>query len=210
MSALVIDRARSDLSERPVAGLSNDQVIIELLQTPNHLSRWLTPIHDRTVLEFSPRRAQLSVKDVLLQMRDTETWAYQRMYAIATQVNPDLDRLPNVEPSPRAGVVDRRADALVTMAAFRRVRQSSTSLLRALPDTAWARGGYSRKERNWTVRQLAEFLVDRDRESLQEIDRLLVQSGARAGIAQVSQVRYDAIDEPYRGSLDAELQAGGS
>lgn len=210
MSALVIDRARSDLSERPVAGLSNDQVIIELLQTPNHLSRWLTPIHDRTVLEFSPRRAQLSVKDVLLQMRDTETWAYQRMYAIATQVNPDLDRLPNVEPSPRAREADRRADALVTMAAFRRVRQSSTSLLRALPDTAWARGGYSRKERNWTVRQLAEFLVDRDRESLQEIDRLLVQSGARAGIAQVSQVRYDAIDEPYRGSLDAELQAGGS
>jgi hypothetical protein len=208
MSAMVTQARDVEAAERPIASLTNDQLIIELLQTPNHLSRWLTPIHDRTVLEFSPRRAQPSVKDVLLRMRDTETWAYQRMYAIATEINPDLDRLPAVERSPVAEEADRRADALVVMSAFRRVRQSSTSLLRALPDNAWARGGYSRRERNWTIRQLGEYLAERDRESLREIDRLLAQSGARLGIAQVSQVRYDAIDEPFIGPGRPEPIAG--
>jgi hypothetical protein len=208
MSAMVMPQRDSELSERPIPELTNDQIIIELLQTPNHLSRWLTPIHDRTLLEFSPRRAQPSVKDVLLRMRDTETWAYQRMYAIATEVDPNLDRLPNVERSPQAEEADRRADALVVMSAFRRVRQSSTSLLRALPDAAWLRGGFSRKDRNWTIRQLAEFLVAQDREALREIDQLLAQSGARRGIAKVSQVRYDELDEPFLGAVETVPQAG--
>lgn len=208
MPAMAIQHPDHELTERAIPNLTNDQLIIELLQTPNHLSRWLTPIHDRTLLEFSPRRAQPSVKDILFRMRDTETWAYQRMYAIATEVDPNLDRLPEVERSPQAEEADRHADALVIMSEFRRVRQSSTSLLRALPDTAWLRRGFSRRDRNWTIRQLGEYLLGHDREALRELDRLLVQSGARRGIARVSQVRYDELDEPFLGSLDASLQEG--
>ena len=35
----------------PIAALSNDSLIIRLFNTVNHLSRWLTPIHDRELLE---------------------------------------------------------------------------------------------------------------------------------------------------------------
>lgn len=199
MAAAVTQQQNALPGELAVAALSNDQLIVELLQTTNHLSRWLTPVHDRTQLEFSPRRSQPSVKDVLLTMRDTETWVYSYLYAIATEINPDLDRVIRPERSAVQQEVDRRADALVVMSEFRRIRQSSASLLRALPDSAWDRGGYSRRERNWTIRQLGEYLVTADREHLREIDRILEVSGARQGIARVSQVGFERIDEPFVG-----------
>jgi hypothetical protein len=177
--------------------LSNDALIIRLKQTLNHLSRWLTPIHDRTLLEFSARRSEPSVKELLIGMRDTEIETYTMMYAIASERNPDLDRVPRVEPSSIQIATDRSADALVIMSGFRRVRESTTSLLRALPDNAWERGGYSRTRRNWTIRELAEFLAGHDREMLAQVDRSLARSGARYGIARVSQVDYAHLDEPF-------------
>ena len=51
-------------SDSSIRDLSNDALIIRLIQTVNHLSRWLTPIHDQTVLEFSPRRSEPSVKEL--------------------------------------------------------------------------------------------------------------------------------------------------
>ena len=189
-------RGRTGVAER-VRSMTNDQLIIALIQTLNHLSRWLTPIHDRTRLEFSAYRSERSVKDVLLGLRDTEVRAFSYMYAIANQVNPDLDRIPAVERTPAQVEADRAANALVIMSAFRRVRESSTSLLRALPDAAWDRGGFSRTDRDWTIRQLAEFLAVNDHEQLGEIDRILARSGLREGIAQVSQVRLEEIGKPF-------------
>jgi hypothetical protein len=185
-------RERNEDRARTVA-LSNDALIIDLLNTRNHLSRWLTPIHDRAVLAFSPRRGEPSVKDLLIRMRDVEARAYGFMYAISSQTNPDLDRVPPVEQSPQQQAADRVADPLVIMSGFRRVRESSTSLLRALPDTAWSRGGFSRTQRDWTIRELAEALAVHDRVMLAEIDRVLASSGARENIAPVSRVRLDEI-----------------
>ena len=191
-------------SDSSIRDLSNDAMIIRLIQTVNHLSRWLTPIHDRTLLEFSPRRSEPSVKELLLRMRDTETRAYGFMNAIATARNPDLDRVPRAELDPVQISVERSAHPLVIMSEFRRVRESSTSLLRALPDNAWERGGYSRTERNWTIRELAEYLARHDREMLQRIDRVLSRSGARNGIAAVSQVDFTHIEEPFLASVSRE------
>lgn len=199
MAATVTERQDASRGDLDVSTLSNDQLIVELLQTVNHLSRWLTPIHDWRLLEFSTRRAQPSVKDVLLRMRQTETWVYGYLHAMATQSNPDLDKLEQPEPSPTQVEADRRAGPLVVMSEFRRLRQSSASLLRALPDTAWDRDGYSRRTRNWTIRQLGEYLVERDRDHLREIDVILAQTGARDAIAPVSQVRFDQIDDPFIG-----------
>ena len=204
MSSSAISDLDTESPDASIRDLSNDSLIIRLIQTVNHLSRWLTPIHDRTVLEFSPRRSEPSVKELLLRMRDTETRAYGFMHAIATERNPDLDRIPRAEPSPVQIAVDRSAHPLVIMSEFRRVRESTTSLLRALPDTAWERGGYSRKERNWTVRELAEYLASHDREMLQRIDRVLSRSGAREGIAAVSQVEFTHIEEPFLASVTRE------
>jgi hypothetical protein len=126
------------------------------------------------------------------------------MHAIATESNPDLDRVPRVEPSQVQVAVDRSAHPLVIMSEFRRVRESSTSLLRALPDSAWGRGGYSRTQRDWTIRELAEYLAGHDREMLQRIDRVLSRTGARDGIAAVSRGDFTRIEEPFRASLVRE------
>ena len=204
MNSTTVRKQESASANSSVRDLSNDALIISLIQTLNHLSRWLTPIHDRTVLEFSPRRSEPSVKELLLRMRDTETRAYGFMNAIATERDPDLDRIPRFEPSPAQIAVDRSANPLVITSEFRRVRESTTSLLRALPDTAWERGGYSRTQRNWTVRELAEYLAEHDREMLQAIDRVLSRSGARNGIAAVSQVDFRHIEKPFLASTSRE------
>lgn len=183
--------------EARVASLSNDALIIALLQTVNHLSRWLTPIHNRARLETAPFRSEQSLKDVLIGMRDNEAQVYSLMYAIANEVNPDLDRIPPIQQGPMQIEADRQSNLLVIMSGFRRVRQSSTSLLRALPDNAWERGGYSRTRRDWTIRQLAEALAANDWRQLSTIDAILERTGAREGIAEVSQVRLEAIDEAF-------------
>jgi hypothetical protein len=201
MSSTAMSDQDVESPDSSIRDLSNDGLIIRQIQTENHLSRWLTPIHDRTVLEFSPRRSEPSVKELLLRMRDTETRGYAFMYAIATESNPDLDRVPRVEPTQVQAAVDRSAHPLVIMSEFRRVRESSTSLLRALPDSAWGRGGYSRTQRDWTIRELAEYLAGHDREMLQRIDRVLSRTGARDGIAAVSRVDFTRIEEPFRASL---------
>src|SRR5215211_8034717 len=155
MNTSVVGDEQTEAVDSSIRQLSNDALIIRLIQTVNHLSRWLTPIHDRTILEFSARRSEQSVKELLIRLRDTEIRAYGLMNAIASERDPDLDRVPRVEPSPAQIAVDRSAHSLVIMSEFRRVRESSTALLRALPDTAWDRGGYSRTQRNWTIRELA-------------------------------------------------------
>jgi hypothetical protein len=204
MNGSAVDKQELEVADSRVRDLPNDALIIQLIQTVNHLSRWLTPIHDRTVLEFALRRSEPSVKDLLIRMRDTETRAYGFMNAIASERDPDLDRIPRVEPSPVQISVDRSAHPLVIMSEFRRVRESSTSLLRALPDTAWERGGFSRTQRNWTIRELADYLARHDREMLQRIDRTLSRSGARDGIAAVSQVDFSQIEEPFLAAVTRE------
>jgi hypothetical protein len=204
MNRSAVGQPDLEAADASIRNLSNDALIIWLIHTVNHLSRWLTPIHDRTVLEFSARRSEPSVKDLLIRLRDTETRAYAFMNAIASERDPDLDRVPRVEPSPAQVALDRSAHPLVIMSEFRRVRESSTSLLRALPDNAWERGGYSRTQRNWTIRELAEFLAGHDREMLRWIDRALSRSGAREGIAAVSQVDYARIEEPFLATVSRE------
>src|SRR6476469_5437166 len=77
-----------------IADLSNDSLIIRLHFTINHLSRWLTPIHDRTKLERTVRRGEPTVKELLVRLRDEELRTFPRLYLIAVQNNPNLDKLP--------------------------------------------------------------------------------------------------------------------
>jgi hypothetical protein len=181
----------------PIGKLSNDALIIELLQTLNHLSRWLTPIHNQTLLEISPRRSEPSVKEHLISLRDLETHAFTLLYAIVNETKPDLDRISRHQRNSFQVEADLTAKPLVVMSEFRRLRESTTSLLRALPDNAWDREGYSRRERNWSVRELAEFLAENDRKTLRDIDRMLDRQGVRRGIASASRVRFDEIERPF-------------
>jgi len=178
---------------RKIAELGNDEIIIRLLFTVNHLSRWLSPIHDETRLVRSVRRSEPSVKDLVIELRDEELRVFPRMHAMAYQDRPDLDRLPSVVRADDEIAWDRQAAVFEIMSEFRRLRQSTTSLLRSLPDDAWRRDGTSRAEHDWTIRSLAEYLVLNDARMLAAIDQALERSGAREQIASASRASYEEL-----------------
>ena len=185
----VLGRAETGTEAARIAELSNDALVIRLHYTLNHLSRWLTPIHDQAKLTRTQRRGDPSVKDLLLRMRNEELLVFPRIHAIATRTQPDLDKLPIPVRTPAQDELDRRALPLAIMAEFRRYRQSTLSALRALPDDAWTRVGISRREHDWTIRQLAERLAAHDLEVLATMDEMLERTGAREGLAAAQRVR---------------------
>lgn len=174
------------LDAESVKRLTNDQVVIRLINTINHLSRWLSPVHDHSRLERAVRRGEPSVKDLVLRLRDEERRIYPLMYAIATRDNPDLDRLPVLEPTEAELRHDREAPVLEIQAECRRLRQSTTSLLRSLPDVSWQRTGYSRSMGTVSIRGLAEQLLLHDQLVLAALNDTLDRVGARHGIAEAS------------------------
>lgn len=176
-----------------ISELSNDSLIIRLHFTINHLSRWLTPIHDRTLLERSLRRGEPSVKDLLIRLRDEELRTFPKLHLIAVENDPDLDRLPDVTRSPELLAQDQRLSPLSILAEFRRLRQSTVSLLRSLPDNAWGRVGTSRREHDWQIRTLAEHLANHDLDVLYEIDLTLDRVGAREGVSQAAKAHLDEL-----------------
>lgn len=169
--------------------LSNDSLIIRLHFTVNHLSRWLTPIHDVSRLERAPFRNEPSVKELVLQMREEERRVFPLLHAIATRNNPELDKLPPPIITPDQVAFDRERSILSIQAEFRRVRQSTCSLLRSLPDTAWHRVGTSRREHDWQIRTLADQLVVTDEAFLTQIDVALERYGLRANLASHGRAR---------------------
>ena len=177
----------------PIADLDNNALIIRLHFTVNHLSRWLTPIHDQGPLGRTVRRGEPSVKELMLRLRDEELRVFPKLHAIANRTLPDLDKLPPVRRTPEEERLDREATPLEIVAEFRRLRQSTCSLLRGLPDNAWSRLGISRREHDWTVRALAEHLVAHDRATLAEMDRALDQIGVRQQIAAANRAHLDEL-----------------
>jgi hypothetical protein len=173
--------------------LSNDSVVIRLHYTINHLSRWLTPVHDTTKLSRAVRRGEPSVKDLLIQMRDEELRTFPKIHLISVHTNPDLDQLPVFTRTSAQLENDERHSPLSVMSEFRRLRQSTLSLLRNLPDDAWARMGISRREHDWTLRQLAEHLLTHDYETLAQIDEALDRTGAREGLAAAQRAHLDEL-----------------
>jgi hypothetical protein len=166
--------------------LSNDALILRLHFAVNHLSRWLTPIHDQSVLQRSVHRGEPTVKSLVLAMRDEELKIFPYLYAVSVQTFPDLDQLAPMQRSVEVNRQDDLATTIEIMAEFRRLRQSTCSLLRSLPDNGWAREGVSRREHNWTIRQLAEHLAVHDEAVLTRLDRALARTGARTEIASTS------------------------
>ena len=180
-------------SDVPVGRLDNDSLIIRLHYTVNHLSRWLTPIHDRGLLDRSVYRDQPSIKQLVASLRDEEAVVYPMLHLIAHEVNPNLDRLTPEPRSERQERFDTQASALSTMAEFRRLRHSTLSLLRNLPNGAWQRAGTSRRDHDWQIRSLAERLASHDLEALYQIDVTLDRIGAREGLSGAARTHLDEL-----------------
>jgi hypothetical protein len=188
VNAPVSDEIRSQ-----IAGADNNALIVRLMFTTNHLSRWLTPIHDPNRLERSLYRGEPTAKDLVIALRNEEQRVYPRMYLIATQMRANLDTLPEWQESPQTVERDTVQPTIVLMAQFRRLRQSTCGLLRSLPDDAWGLVGRSRREPDVTIRQLAERLAVTDYRYLRALDQTLDQVGARDGLAEIQKTHLDEL-----------------
>lgn len=173
--------------------LDNDGVVLQLHMTVNHLSRWLSSVHDQSRLRRTPQRGLLSIHELVIRLRDEEVRIFQRIYAISVRNQPNLDALVEASRTAADARHDREATVIEQVAEFRRLRQSTCSLLRSLPDSAWNRSGISRREHNWTIRGLAEHLVHHDRTVLVEMDHALNLNGAREGIASAAKISAEDL-----------------
>jgi len=183
----------SDELRRQISHSDNNALIIRLHFTVNHLSRWLTPIHDPNRLERAVYRGEPTAKELVIELRDEEERIFPRMYAIATQMSPDLDKIPDWERDAATSARDDVTATIVLMAQFRRLRQGTCSLLRSLPDDAWSLQGTSRRERNVRIRELAEHLALHDYRCLRALDETLDQVGAREGLAEIQKTHLDEL-----------------
>ena len=193
-------RAKFDLNdpisadERAViARMDNNALIVRLLFTLNHLSRWLSPVHDPNRLERSVYRGEPTVKELLIGMRDNELRVFPQIHLIAVQDNPDLDKLADPEITDTRRALDRQRTTIALMSEFRRLRQSTCSTLRALPDAGWLREGTSRLRHDVTIRELAEALAEHDLRYLRVMDETLDRVGARDGLAPLQTVHLDDL-----------------
>ncbi|CAN5755415.1 hypothetical protein BH24CHL3_BH24CHL3_07560 [soil metagenome] len=171
----------------------NNALIVRLHFTINHLSRWLTPIHDPNRLERALYRGEPTAKELVIAMRKEEARIFPKMHLISTQSRPNLDNLPVHEQDPETAATDIATPTIVLMAQFRRLRQGTCSLLRSLPDDAWTLKGSSRRDTNASVRELAEHLALHDYRSLRAMDRTLDQVGAREGLAEIQKTHLDDL-----------------
>ena len=173
--------------------MDNNALIIRLMFTINHLSRWLTPIHDDDKLDRALYRGEPTAKELVIRLREHDEWLYPRMYLAAHKPGADLDALDDPRLSPVRPVFDKRDTTVVLMSGFRRSRQSITALLRALPDGAWDLGGRSAKGAEGTIRSMAEATAMHDYRVLRALDQTLDRTGAREGLAAVQKVHLDEL-----------------
>lgn len=176
-----------------IKALDNNSLILRLHYTVHHLSRWLTPIHDRNKLERSRHYGEPTVRDLVILMRENEQFIYPRMFVIGTENDPDMDKIPAHEPNSHLRMGDKNWSTVELMGGFRRLRQSTCGLLRQLPDTAWLRKGYSRVHEDANLRELAEQLAEHDYRVLRAMDFTLWDSGARDGIAEIQTASLDEL-----------------
>jgi len=183
----------SDDIRSQIAGADNNALIVRLMFTTNHLSRWLTPIHDPNRLERSLYRGEPTAKELVIALRNEEQRVYPKMHLIATQTRANLDTLLEWQENPQSVERDTLQPTIVLMAQFRRLRQSTCGLLRSLPDDAWGLVGRSRREPDVTIRQLAERLAVTDYRYLRALDQTLDQVGARQGLAEIQKTHLDEL-----------------
>ncbi len=191
----------SDEVIQDIKNLDNNSLVIRLHYTVHHLSRWLTPIHDRNKLERSRHYGEPTVRDLLITMRENEQFIYPRLFVIANESDPDMDQIPPHEPNESLVMADKNWSTVELMGGFRRLRQSTCGLLRQMPDSAWNRKGYSRIHEDATMRQLAEQLAEHDYRALRAMDATLWDSGAREGIAEIQTASLDELLELVPTSL---------
>lgn len=150
------------------------EIILPLTQMPNYLSKRITPQRDETRLTRAPVRGEWPAREIVAHLRDTEAIYYAKLYLLAKREWPDLGSSQRVGPLE----YDERDLTLTVMSQFRRLRMSTLSLLRELPDDAWRKAGRDTDGTTVTILELARELADHDSEHLAQLDETLAARGA--------------------------------
>jgi hypothetical protein len=150
------------------------EIIIPLTLMPSWLSKRITPQRDETKLTRAAVRGEWSVREIMAHLRDNEAAYFPKLHLIATTEFPDLRQRPTAPPL-RYSPNDT---TMAVMSQFRRLRQSTLSLLRELPRDAWRRAGIDVDGSTVTERDLALELVRHDAEHLAQLDETLLARNA--------------------------------
>ena len=111
----------SDEVVQAIRDLDNNSLALRLHFTVHHLSRWITPIHDRNKLERSRHYGEPTVRDLLLLMRENEQFIYPRMWVVANEKDPNMDQIPPYVPNASVVMADRNWATVELMGGFRRL-----------------------------------------------------------------------------------------
>jgi hypothetical protein len=166
---------------------TDEQIILELTHMINQLAKRVTPQRpqrDEAKVNRAPGRGEWSVRDIVAHLRDTEARYFPKMHLISIAEYPDLRRVQNIGPTE----YDPNDSIFTVMSQYRRLRQSTLSLLRELPRDAWRRAGLDVDNTSVTIRDLARELVEHDREHLAQIDETLEARGALPAIVRRTQL----------------------
>jgi hypothetical protein len=153
---------------------TDEQIILELTQMVNQLSKRITPQRDMTRVNRAAERGEWSVREIVAHLRDNEARYFPKLHIISVAEHPDLRRVQNIGPTE----YDPDDTIFTVMSQFRRLRMSTLSLLRELPRDAWRRAGVDVDNSTVTIRDLARELIAHDAEHLAQIDATLEARGA--------------------------------
>lgn len=188
-----------------IRDMGNNALIIRLVFTVNHISRWLTPIHDDDRLDRALYRGEPTAKDLVIRLREYDEWIYPRMYLAAHEPGASYDALEDPRLTPVRHAFDKGdTTTVVLISGFRRSRQGITALLRALPDNAWDLRGYSAKGIEGSIRSMAEATAMHDYRVLRALDQTLDQTGAREGLAEIQKAHLDELLKLVPEHIDLE------
>lgn len=151
-----------------------DQIILALTNTPNWLSKRISPQRDMSKVNRPAERGEWSARDIVAHLRDNEARYFPKLHLISIAQVPDLRRVEQIGPTE----YDPDDSIFTVMSQFRRIRQSTLSLLRELPADGWKRVGVDVDNVTVSIRDLAVELVDHDAEHLAQMDAVLIARGA--------------------------------
>ena len=139
-------------------------------QTAAELDTLLTGMADAD-LARRPAADAWSVTEILCHLRDVEEFYCQRVLVILAHRDPALTVF-----DPERWVTDRqyaRCEGRPALAAFTRNRRETLTVLDALTDDEWERGG-SHAQRGWmTIRRVVHGWAKHDGEHIEQIRRAL-------------------------------------
>lgn len=150
------------------------QIILDLTNTPNWLSKRITPQRDMSRVNRPAARGEWSARDIIAHLRDYEARYFPKLHLISIAQVPDLRRVQQVGPTE----YDPNDSIFTVMSQFRRIRQSTLSLLRELPSDGWKRVGVDVDNVTVSITDLALEMIDHDAEHLAQLDSVLIARGA--------------------------------